>query len=153
MGKSGLNATFNLILVGLGWPWVGEFVGFMIIFVCFLTQQDLVYRKHPLKSLSIASSEVIKLLIASCDPDGTQVWRQKKTKDRPYQPSKKTHVCRKYVMHDGKQYATPARAARVASCCRRCVRHIGFNTFAIRQNVRKGIFAQQVKGTKLPMEK
>ena len=41
-GKSGPNATFNLIFLGLGWPWVGEFVGFMIIFLylgTFLTQQ------------------------------------------------------------------------------------------------------------------
>ena len=28
VGKSGPNATFNLIFLGLGWPWVGEFVGF-----------------------------------------------------------------------------------------------------------------------------
>ena len=26
------NATFDLIFLGLGWPWVGEFVGFIIIF-------------------------------------------------------------------------------------------------------------------------
>ena len=32
----------------LGWPWVGEFVGFMIIVTCFPTQQNLVYRKHPI---------------------------------------------------------------------------------------------------------
>ena len=42
------NATFNLIYLGLGWPWVGEFVGFIIIFVCFPTQQNLVNRKHPI---------------------------------------------------------------------------------------------------------
>ena len=35
-GKSGPNATFNLIFLGLGWRWVGEFVGFIIIFTCFL---------------------------------------------------------------------------------------------------------------------
>ena len=29
VGKSGPNATFNLIFLGLGWPWVGEFVGFL----------------------------------------------------------------------------------------------------------------------------
>ena len=27
----------NLIFLGLGWPWVGEFVGFMTIFTCFPT--------------------------------------------------------------------------------------------------------------------
>ena len=31
VGKSGPNAMFNPIFLGLGWPWVGEFVGFMII--------------------------------------------------------------------------------------------------------------------------
>ena len=43
MGKSGPNATFDIIFLGLGWPWVGEFVGFIIIFIwpgCVL-----VYRK------------------------------------------------------------------------------------------------------------
>ena len=39
---------FNLIFLGLGWPWVGEFVGFIIIFTCFPTQQNLVYRKRPI---------------------------------------------------------------------------------------------------------
>ena len=33
VGKSGPNATFNLIFLGLRWPWVGEIVGFMIIFI------------------------------------------------------------------------------------------------------------------------
>ena len=28
VGKSGPNATFNLFLLGLGWPWVGKLVGF-----------------------------------------------------------------------------------------------------------------------------
>ena len=46
MGKSGPNAIFNLIFLGLGWPWVVEFVGFIIIFICFPTQQNLVNRKH-----------------------------------------------------------------------------------------------------------
>ena len=33
MGKKvGSNATFTLFFLGLGWPWVGEFVGFMIMF-------------------------------------------------------------------------------------------------------------------------
>ena len=31
-GKSGPNATFNLVFLGLGWPWVGEFDGFIIMF-------------------------------------------------------------------------------------------------------------------------
>ena len=29
--KIGPNATFDLIFLGLGWPWVGEFVGFIVI--------------------------------------------------------------------------------------------------------------------------
>ena len=41
VGKSGPNATFNLFFLGSGWPWVGEFVGFIKIFKCFPTQQDL----------------------------------------------------------------------------------------------------------------
>ena len=47
VGKSGPNATFNLIFLGLGWPRVGEFDGFFIIFICFPTQQNLVNRQHP----------------------------------------------------------------------------------------------------------
>ena len=46
VGKSGPNATFNLIFLGLGWPWVGEFVGFIIVFTCVPTQHSLVNRKH-----------------------------------------------------------------------------------------------------------
>ena len=38
------NATFNLFFLGLGWPWVGEFVGFILIFTCFPTQHNLVNR-------------------------------------------------------------------------------------------------------------
>ena len=45
MGKSGPNATFNLIFLGLGWPWVGEFDGFIVILSCFSRQHHLVYRK------------------------------------------------------------------------------------------------------------
>ena len=30
--KTSPNATFNLFFLGLGWPWVGEFVGFITIF-------------------------------------------------------------------------------------------------------------------------
>ena len=28
VGKSGPSASFNLLFLALGWPWVGEFVGF-----------------------------------------------------------------------------------------------------------------------------
>ena len=47
MGKSGPYATFHLIFLGLGWPWVGKFDDFIIIFICFPTQHNLVCRKHP----------------------------------------------------------------------------------------------------------
>ena len=40
------NATFDLFFLGLGWPWVGEFVGFILIPICFSTQHNLVNRKH-----------------------------------------------------------------------------------------------------------
>ena len=34
-GKSGPNATFNLNFLGLGWPWVGEFDGFILVVTRF----------------------------------------------------------------------------------------------------------------------
>ena len=36
-GKSSPNATFNVYVLGLVWPWVGEFVGFVVIFIWVLT--------------------------------------------------------------------------------------------------------------------
>ena len=48
VGESGPNATFHLIFLGLGWPWVGELVGFVIIFICSPTQHKLVHRNHPI---------------------------------------------------------------------------------------------------------
>ena len=47
VGKRCPIATFNLLFLGLGWPRFGEFVGFILIFICFPTQQNLVNRKHP----------------------------------------------------------------------------------------------------------
>ena len=44
--KVALNATFNLFFLGLGWPWVGEFDGFIIMLMLLPTQQNLVNRKH-----------------------------------------------------------------------------------------------------------
>ena len=38
----------NLFFLRLGWPWVGEFVGFIITYTCFPTQHNLVNRKHPI---------------------------------------------------------------------------------------------------------
>ena len=45
VGKSGPIATFHLIFLG-GWVGLGlgEFVGFIVIFTCFPTQLNLVYR-------------------------------------------------------------------------------------------------------------
>ena len=40
VGKSGPIATFDLIVIGLGLFWVGEFDGFSIIFTCDPTQQN-----------------------------------------------------------------------------------------------------------------
>ena len=47
VGKSGANDIFNLFFLGLGWPWVVEFDGFIIMFM-FPTQQNLVNRKLPI---------------------------------------------------------------------------------------------------------
>ena len=47
VGKSGPNATFNnLFFLELGWPWVGEFDGFIIIFICAPTHQNWLNRTH-----------------------------------------------------------------------------------------------------------
>ena len=62
VGQSGPNATLKPIKVvllgwlGLAWPWVGEFVGFTIIFVCLLTHPNLVHRKHPVNFRLIFTS-------------------------------------------------------------------------------------------------
>ena len=47
VGKSCPISTLNLIFLGLGCAWVGEFVGFRIIFTCFPHKQNLVNRKNP----------------------------------------------------------------------------------------------------------
>ena len=39
---------FTYFFLGLGWPWVGEFDGFVTIVACFPTHQNLVNRKHPI---------------------------------------------------------------------------------------------------------
>ena len=41
VARSAPNNIFNLIFLGLARPWVGEFVGFILIFTCFPTQQNL----------------------------------------------------------------------------------------------------------------
>ena len=37
---------FNLIFLGLGWPWIVELVVFIVIFACLSTQYYFVNRKH-----------------------------------------------------------------------------------------------------------
>ena len=39
--KVAQNATFNLIFLGFGWPWVGEFIGFMVISICMFSNPIL----------------------------------------------------------------------------------------------------------------
>ena len=56
MGKSGPNVTFNLFFPGLGWPWVGEFVGFIIVRKYFPTQHNKVNREHPNKVQLVAAT-------------------------------------------------------------------------------------------------
>ena len=61
VGKSGPNATFNLNFLGLDWPWVGEFGGHMILFMCFPTQQNMVNRKHPIVTASATVSDRVNI--------------------------------------------------------------------------------------------
>ena len=72
VGKSGPIATFNLIFLGFGWPWVAEFVGFMAIFICFQTQQNLVNRKH------------LTIVTARMDENVTVVWSSYLHSNGPY---------------------------------------------------------------------
>ena len=53
---------------GLGWPWVGEFVGFIICF--FPTQQNLVNRKHR----SITVPDVFAFHMARYDASPLKGW-------------------------------------------------------------------------------
>ena len=46
MGKKVAQVPpFNLFFLGSGWPSVGEFDGFIITFILFPTQQNLVHRR------------------------------------------------------------------------------------------------------------
>ena len=68
VGKSGPIATFDLIFLGLGWRWVGEFAGFTIMFILFPTQHKLVYRKHhtiPRAFLKMAAPQVTPEVVQS----------------------------------------------------------------------------------------
>ena len=60
VGKRGPNASSNQFFLGLGWSWVGEFVVFILICICFPTQQNLVNRKHHfLMVLSVSSNPAV----------------------------------------------------------------------------------------------
>ena len=58
VGKSGPNATFSVFFLGLGWPWVGEFVGSIIVFILvrFPTHHNLVNRTHTILGRECSSS-------------------------------------------------------------------------------------------------
>ena len=58
MGESGPNAPFIPIFLGLGWPWVGELVGFVVRFICFPAQHNLVNRKHPTNLVAVVAPSV-----------------------------------------------------------------------------------------------
>ena len=58
--------------LGLGWPWVGEFVGFIIILKCFHpTQHNFEDRKQPIapRNVLIArASKQTKVILSTCQP-------------------------------------------------------------------------------------
>ena len=56
-GEADQNATLNLIVLGLGSPWVEKFVDFMIIFIDFSTQHHLVNGKRPIVHVKKAMVE------------------------------------------------------------------------------------------------
>ena len=65
----------------MGWPWVRELVGFIIIFRCLLTQQNLVNRKHPIKICQVPGTDEtgdsetggspVSASMTQCDPHST----------------------------------------------------------------------------------
>ena len=81
------NATFNLMFLGLGWPWVGEFVGFMIIFVCLPTQHDLVYLSQ---NTLLLGSRLVPSLRFQCAPAGRVI----RTWDRSRSRSPRSYIRR-----------------------------------------------------------
>ena len=70
VGKSGANATFNLVFLGLGWPWVGELVGFIVIFYTYVfpTQQNLANHKHPFAQVFYHCTNCPILISSSLSP-------------------------------------------------------------------------------------
>ena len=64
MGKTGPNATFNLFFLRLGWPWVGEFVGFITIFICVPTQHKFGISQTPqYTTVSVVPVFAVPLLV------------------------------------------------------------------------------------------
>ena len=103
VGKSGPIASFNLIFIRLGWPWVGEFVGFIIMFTCFPTLQNLVlriYLKHPNIVIAGFSLVVLSLIAARPAAHPPQVQGRSRV-PRPYgadrPPSRGRARCREQV--------------------------------------------------------
>ena len=76
MGKSGPIVTFVLIFLGLGWPWVGEFVGFIIVFtryhICFPKQHNLVNRKYP---IAVITTLLLSYRYLTREPRWELLWR------------------------------------------------------------------------------
>ena len=53
---------FDVFFLGLGWPWVGELVGFLTVLTCLPTQQILENRKHPMYKLVYRKHPMYKLV-------------------------------------------------------------------------------------------
>ena len=69
----------TIFFSGWGWPWVGEFVGFIILFICLPTQQNLVNRKHRMHMLPgsdmYCTDPAQDIMKAGQDPDDLLVDR------------------------------------------------------------------------------
>ena len=71
---------FNLFFLGLGWPWVGEFDDFIIIFILLPTQHNVLNRKHPMCRRLLLYSPFCAL--------GAMCNDQNKREGRCYRPTK-----------------------------------------------------------------
>ena len=63
VGKSGPNSTLNQIFRGLGWPWVGVFVGFIIIIIHVFQPNRTWLMANTLFTDSVLSTVLFKLLL------------------------------------------------------------------------------------------
>ena len=55
-----------LIFLGLGWPWVGEFVGFIVMFICFPTQHIIWWIANTLMILHLRVFVCRRVLYVLC---------------------------------------------------------------------------------------